>query len=61
MTYSCHVLGQHPFHCLPVSISMHDCQVVSICILSGDGGWQVRDVDVEKRGRQDRSLWDAVS
>ena len=24
-TYSCHVLGQHPFHCVPVSISMHDC------------------------------------
>ena len=26
----------------------------------GDGGWQVRDVDVEEKGRQDRSLWDAV-
>jgi len=24
------------------------------------GGWQVRDVDVEEKGRQDRSLWDAV-
>jgi len=23
--YSCHVLAQHPFHCLPNSISMHDC------------------------------------
>jgi len=22
-TYSCRVLAQHPFHCLPVSISMH--------------------------------------
>ena len=33
--------------------------VVSICILSGDGGWQVRDVDVEK-GCQDRSLRDVV-
>ena len=31
-TYSCHVLGQHPFNCLPVSISMHDCYNVSICI-----------------------------
>jgi len=29
-------------------------------VLSGDGGWQVRDVDVEEKGRQDRSLWDAV-
>jgi len=28
--------------------------------LSRDGGWQVRDVDVEEKGRQDRSLWDAV-
>ena len=34
--------------------------VVSICILSGDGGWQVRDVDVEEKGRQDRSLRDDV-
>jgi len=24
-TNSCPVLGQHPFHCLPVSISMHNC------------------------------------
>jgi len=48
------------FHSLPVSISMHDCSIVSICILSGDGGWQFRDVDVEEKGRQDRSLWDAV-
>jgi len=38
----------------------NDCQVVSICILSGDGGWQVRDVGVEEKGCQDRSLWDAV-
>jgi len=29
-------------------------------ILFGDGGWQVRDVDVEEKGCQDRSLWDAV-
>jgi len=39
---------------------MLDCSVVSICILSGDGGWQVRDVDVEEKGRQDRYLWDTV-
>jgi len=39
---------------------MHDCYVVSICIVSGDGGWQVRGVDVEQKGRQDISLWDAV-
>jgi len=39
---------------------MHDCWVVSICILYGDGGWQVRDVDVEGKERQDRSLWDTV-
>jgi len=24
-TYRCHVLAQHPFHYLPVSINMHDC------------------------------------
>ena len=29
-------------------------------ILFGDGGWQVRDVGVEEKGCQDRSLWDAV-
>jgi len=29
---------------------MHGCLVVSLCILSGDGGWQVRDVDVEGKG-----------
>ena len=29
-------------------------------MLSGDGGWQVTDVDVEEKGRQDRSLWDTV-
>jgi len=45
------VLGQRPFHCLPITICMHDCLVVSICILSGDGGWQVRDVDVEEKGQ----------
>jgi len=32
---------------------MTDCQIVSICILSGDGGWQVRDVDFEEKGCQD--------
>ena len=25
LTYGCYVLVQHPFHCLPVPISMHDC------------------------------------
>ena len=54
------VLDQHPFHCLPISVSMHDCWIVSICILSGDGGWQVRDAGVEEKGWQDRYLWDAV-
>jgi len=29
-------------------------------MLSGDGRWQVRDVDVEEKGCQDRSLWDVV-
>ena len=29
-------------------------------IFSGDGGWQVRVVDIEEKGRQNRSLWDAV-
>ena len=24
-TYSCHVLANHPFHCMSVSISMHGC------------------------------------
>ena len=24
-TYGCHIFVQHPFHCLPPSISMHDC------------------------------------
>jgi len=38
---------------------MHDCEVVKTCILSGDD-WQVGDVDVEEKGWQDRSLWDAV-
>jgi len=32
----------------------------SSAYVSGDGGWQVRDLDVEEKGRQDRSLWDAV-
>jgi len=39
---------------------MHDCKIVSTCILSGDGGWQVRDVDVEEKRFQERSLSDAV-
>jgi len=39
---------------------MNDCYVVSIFILSGEGGWQIRDVGVGEKGRQDRSLWDAV-
>jgi len=29
-------------------------------LLSGDGGWHVRDADVEKKGYQDVSLWNAV-
>jgi len=33
---------------------------MSICILSGDGGWQVREVDVEEKGCQNRSLGDAL-
>ena len=28
--------------------------------ISRDNVWHVRDVDVEEKGRQDRSLWDAV-
>ena len=59
-SYGCNVLDQHPFHCLPISVSMHDCWIVSICMLSGDGGWQVRDAGVEEKGWQDSSLWDAV-
>jgi len=39
---------------------MRDCYIVSVCILSGDGGWQVRDVDVEEKGCQGRSVWDAL-
>jgi len=31
-----------------------------MCILSSDGGWQVRDVDFEEKGFHDESLWDAV-
>jgi len=37
-----------PFQCFPVAISMHDCYIISLCILSGGGGWQVRGVDVEE-------------
>jgi len=33
---------------------------MSICILSGEGVWEVRDADLEEKGCQDRSLWDAV-
>jgi len=29
-------------------------------LLSGDGGWQVRNIDCEEKVCQDRSLWDAV-
>jgi len=29
-------------------------------MLSGDGGWQVRSVDVEEKGYQDRPLWDTI-
>jgi len=39
---------------------MHDCWVVSICILSGDGGWQAKEEDVEEKGCLDRFLCDAV-
>jgi len=31
-----------------------------MCILSGDGGWQVIGIDVEEKGRHNRSLWDTV-
>jgi len=31
-----------------------------MCILSGDGGCQVRDVHVEEKGWHDRSLWEAI-
>jgi len=30
-----------------------------MCILSGDGSWQVRDIDIEGKGCQKRSLLDA--
>jgi len=26
----------------------------------GDGGWQVKDEDVEEKGRHDSCLWDPV-
>jgi len=58
-TYGCLVFAQHSFHCLSISISMHDCQIIGMCIVCGDGVWQFRDVDV-KKGFQDESLWDAV-
>jgi len=35
---------------------MRDCQIVGVCIFSGDGDWQVRGVDVEEKGCQDGSL-----
>jgi len=59
-TYGCNVLAQHPFHWLPITVSMHDCWIVSICMCSGNGGWRVRDAGVEEKGHQNRSLWDAV-
>ena len=37
---------------------MHGYQVVSTCIHSGDGGWQVRVVDLDEKRYQDESLWD---
>ena len=52
----CHVLAQHSFHFLSVSIGMHDCKVVSVCTLPGDGVWQVRDIHVEEKGCQDAPL-----
>jgi len=33
---------------------------INICILSGDGVWHVRDVDIEGKGCQEGSLWNAV-
>ena len=44
------------------------CQSPSACIIARlsayayflESGWQVGDVDVEEKGCQDRSLWDAV-
>jgi len=39
---------------------MHDRYIVGVCILSGDGGWQVRGVVAEDKGRQDESLWDTI-
>jgi len=35
---------------------MDDCHIVRLDILSGDGGWQEKDVDVEEMGCQDESL-----
>jgi len=34
--------------------------VVGVCILSGDGSWQVRGVDVAEKGCQGGSLKDAI-
>jgi len=34
--------------------------VVGVCILSGDGGWQVKGLDVEEKGCQNGSLMDAI-
>jgi len=59
LTYGCRVFVYHSFHCLPVT-HMHDCLIVSLRILSGDGDWQVRGVDVEKKRCQDGFLCDAI-
>ena len=44
--------------------SFRSCRFVSTIVkhpvLTDGGGWQVREVDIEKKGSQDRSLWDAV-
>jgi len=37
---------------------VHNCWVVSVCVLSGDSGWQARDVDVEEKWCQEGSLWE---
>jgi len=46
---------------LPASLHQHAWLLDrQLCILSGDGGWQVRDVDAEEKGRQGSCLLDAV-
>jgi len=41
---------------------MYDCEVVGVCILSGDcdGGWHVRGVDVEEKVLPGQILWDVI-